>query len=125
MSLSIARMNDGIPTHSGDDTVESGLEPGDGVLGSDLVLVADSGLLLLPLGDTHTGSAHDDVEVHSEDSNSGVVLDSEIDVLLDSESEVSGLTRIKQGWTRCQGREEDKGQCRFGVAPGRSSSTSS
>lgn len=78
-------------TDSGDDTIESGLEPRDGVLGSDLVLVTDSGLLLLPLGDTHTRSAHDDVEVHSEDTNSRVVLDSEVNVLLDTESEVSGL----------------------------------
>jgi hypothetical protein len=77
--------------HSGDDTVESGLEPSDGVLGSDLVLESDSSLLLLPLGDTHTGSAHDDVEVHSEDTDSGVVLDSQVDVLLDTETEVSGL----------------------------------
>ena len=70
--------------------------------------MTDSGLLLLPLGDTHTGSAHDDVEVHSEDSDSGVVLDSEINVLLDSESKVSGLTVTRKGWTRCQGREETR-----------------
>jgi len=96
----------GRKTHSGDDTIEPGLEPRNGVLGSDFVLVSNSRLLLLPLGwrnkqegredgnevsedvsfvrahgrlrtsredakeltDTHTGSAHNDVEVHSENS---------------------------------------------------------
>lgn len=84
--------------------------------------MTDSGLLLLPLGDTHTRSAHDDVEVHSEDSDSGVVLDSEINVLLDSESEVPGLIRRRGGRDAKGGKT--KGQLAFEAAPGRSSSTS-
>lgn len=55
------------------------------------MLGTDSGLLGLSLGDSHTRSTHNDVEVHSEDTDSGIVLDSEIDVLLDTETEVSGL----------------------------------
>ena len=43
-----------------DDTVESLLEPGDGVLRPDFVGGSDTANLGLLSGDTHTWSAHDD-----------------------------------------------------------------
>lgn len=45
------------------------------------MLRADTGVLGLSAGDSVAGSAHDDVEVHTEDADTGVVLDSEVDVL--------------------------------------------
>lgn len=49
---------------------------------------------VLPGGNSHTRSAHDDVEVHTEDTDSGVVLDTEVDVLLNTETEVTGLGEV-------------------------------
>lgn len=53
--------------------------------------LADS---VLPGGNSHTGSAHDDVEVHTEDTDSRVVLDTEVNVLLNTETEVTGLGEV-------------------------------
>merc|ERR1712170_228009 len=47
-----------------------------------------------PLRDIVSGSVEDDVEVHAVDTDAGVVLDSQIDVLLDTEAKVTGLTEI-------------------------------
>lgn len=55
-------------TLSGNDTVESRLEPRDSVVGLNLVLSTDSGLLLLSDGNSGSGSSHDDVEVHTENT---------------------------------------------------------
>ena len=41
------------------------------------------------LGNSLTGSREDDVEVKSENTGGGVVLDAQIDVFINSESEVS------------------------------------
>jgi hypothetical protein len=54
------------------------------------VLGSNLGSSPLPPGDPHTWSSHDDVEVHTENTDSWVVLDTEINVLLDTETEVSG-----------------------------------
>lgn len=55
-------------TLSGNDTVESRLEPRDSVVGLNLVLSTDSGLLLLSDGNSGSRSSHDDVEVHTENT---------------------------------------------------------
>lgn len=68
-------------THTTDNSVEPLLEPRHAVLLLDLVLESDSATLVLPSGNSHTGSAHDDVEVHTEDTDTGVVLDTQVDVL--------------------------------------------
>lgn len=83
-----------IPRLTGNNAVETLLEPRDGLLGADLVGSTDTADLLLAAGDTHTGAAHDDVEVHTEDTDSGVVLDTEVDVLVDTEAEVAGLREV-------------------------------
>lgn len=41
-----------------------------------------------------SGSLEDDVEVHTEDTGEGVVLDAQIDVLLDAEAEVSSIREV-------------------------------
>ena len=80
-------------THK-DDTVEALLEPGHRVLLLHPVTRANACLLLLPPCYPCTGSAHDDVEVHAEDTDVGVVAGTEIDVLLDTETEVAGLGEV-------------------------------
>ena len=41
------------------------------------------------MSDVHAGASQNDVEVHSVDTDGGVVLDAQIDVLLDAEAEVA------------------------------------
>lgn len=77
-----------------DDTVESLLEPGNSLLRPDPVRSTDLADSVLPGSNSHTRSAHDDVEVHTEDTNSGVVLDTKVNVLLDTETEVTGLGEV-------------------------------
>lgn len=55
---------------------------------------ANLGLGTATLSDALTTATHADVEIHSVDSNSWVVLDAEIDVLGDSETEVTGLREV-------------------------------
>lgn len=62
--------------------------------------VANASSLALPAGDAHTGTAHDDVEVHTENTDSGVVLDTEVDVLVDTETEVAGGGEVAV-WSAC------------------------
>lgn len=58
------------------------------MLGSDSALAASA--------ESHSASwpLQDDVEVHAENTGEGVVLDSQIDVLLDSEAEVAGVREV-------------------------------
>lgn len=54
-------------------------------------MVDANGALLLPSnGDTLSGSGEDDVKVHTVDTDRGVVLQTEINVLVDTEAKVSG-----------------------------------
>ena len=80
-------------THQ-DDTIETLLEPAHRVLLLDTVLEAHPRLLLLPPRYTRTRTAHDDVEVHAEDTDRGVVPRPKIDVLLDAEPEVARLGEV-------------------------------
>jgi len=77
-----------------DDTLEAGAEPLLGVGLLDLVGSTDLGLAATTLGDALTWAGHAAVEVHSVDTNSWVVLDTEIDVLGDTETEVTGLGEV-------------------------------
>jgi hypothetical protein len=77
-----------------DDTIEPLLEPLDGLVTVDAVVGADGGLAATAAGDTLTGAGHAAVEVHAVDTNRRVVLDTEIDVLGDTESEVAGLGEV-------------------------------
>ena len=77
-----------------DNTVEALLEPLDGLLALDAVLVADAALHPAAAGDAVTRAGHAAVEVHAVDTDTGVVLDAEIDVLADTEAEVAGLGEV-------------------------------
>ena len=77
-----------------DDTVEPLLEPLDGLVTVDAVAGADRALAAAAAGDALTGTGHAAVEVHAVDTDRGVVLDAEIDVLADTEAEVAGLAEV-------------------------------
>ena len=55
---------------------------------------ADAAGLLPAVAHIHAGAAQHDVEVHAVDSDGRVVLDTQIDVLLDTESEVAVLAEV-------------------------------
>lgn len=55
---------------------------------------ADSGLGAAAASNTLTGAGHAAVEVHAVDTDTGVVLDAEIDVLGNTEAEVAGLGEV-------------------------------
>lgn len=67
-----------------EDTVEALLEPLLRLLACDTVRSSNATLLLLAFGDTATRAAKAAVKVHAEDTNSGVVLDTQVNVLLDT-----------------------------------------
>jgi len=58
------------------------------VVGADLALAAAA------TSDALAGAGHAAVEVHAVDTDTGVVLDSEVDVLADAEAEVAGLGEV-------------------------------
>ena len=77
-----------------DDAVELGLEPLHGVLLGEPVRKAHTASLATPVTDVHPSSAEDNVEVHPVDTNAGVVLDAQVDVLLDAEAKVSVVREV-------------------------------
>ena len=77
-----------------DDAVEALLEPSNGLVAVDAVVGADGALASAAADDALTRTGHAGVEVHAVDTDGGVVLDAEIDVLADAEAEVAGLTEV-------------------------------
>ena len=55
---------------------------------------ADGGLHAAAAGDALTRAGHAAVKIHAVDTDGGVVLDSEIDVLGDTEAEVASLGEV-------------------------------
>ena len=70
------------------------LEPVDGLLLVGLVQVANDTSGSLSSGNTVTVAAHDNVEVHTVNTNTWVVLDTQVDVLVDTETKVTGGTEV-------------------------------
>ena len=70
------------------------LEPLHGLLASHLVRVAKSASLGLSLRHATTGASQLHVEIHTEDTGVGVVLDTEINVLLNTETEVARVGEV-------------------------------
>jgi len=97
-TLALAPSHDPLTTTSSgtlaDDGVEARLEPLDGVVAVDAVAGTDAALAVAAAADALTGAGHAAVEVHAVDTNTGVVLDAEIDVLADAEAEVAGLREV-------------------------------
>lgn len=77
-----------------DGSIKSILEPLEGVLLSNTLTWANGALLSLLEGHTSTGATKDNVEIHTIDTNVRIVLDSKIDVLVDTETEVTGVVEV-------------------------------
>jgi len=80
--------------HLSDNAIEAALEPLDGLVTLNAVSSTDPGLHAAAASDTLTGAGHAAVEVHAVDTDGGVVLDTKIDVLADTEAEVAGLGEV-------------------------------
>jgi len=64
-------------------------EPLLGIIRSDSLEFTEFSSGVLSLGDSLSSSGEDDVEVHTENTSVGIVLDSKIDVFFNTESEVT------------------------------------
>ena len=80
-------------THK-DNTIKALLKPCHRILLLHLMLESNASLLCLPLRHTTTRATHDDVEVHTENTDVGVVTRTQIDVLLDAKAEVARLGEV-------------------------------
>jgi hypothetical protein len=60
-----------------------------GIIRSDSLEFTEFASGVLSLGDSLTSSGENDVEIHTENTSVGIVLDSKIDVFFNTESEVS------------------------------------
>ena len=67
------------------------LEPFHGLVFADSVLGSNSGFASSSETDSASGSLEDDVEVHTEDTGEGVILHTQIDVFLDTETEAASI----------------------------------
>ena len=76
------------------DTVVLLLEPLHGLLASHLVRVTNSAALSLSLRHTTTGTRQLHIEIHTEDTRVRVVLDTQINVLLNTETEVARVGEV-------------------------------
>ena len=56
--------------------------------------VTDAARLLLAVTHVHAGAAQHHIEVHAVDTDGGVVLDAQVDVLLDAKTEVAVLREV-------------------------------
>merc|ERR1712240_809278 len=77
-----------------DDSIVLSLEPLHGVLLGQTVGESNLADLLPPVSDVAAGSSEDHEEVHSIDTNAGIVLDAEVNVLVDTEAEVSVVGEV-------------------------------
>jgi hypothetical protein len=77
-----------------DDTIILGLEPLHGVLLHKSVWEANATRLLFSVPDVQTGTTEDNIKVHTIDTDTGIIFDSQVDVLLDTETEVTILAKI-------------------------------
>ena len=64
-------------------------EPKLGVVGSHTLELSNAGLLSSTLGNSVASSLEDNGEIHTENTGGGVVLNSEIDMFVDTKSEVA------------------------------------
>ena len=71
-------------------------EPLLGLISGNSLVLSELGVGVLSSGDSLTGSGEDHVEVHAENTSVGIVLNSEIDMLIDTKTEVTYILFISQ-----------------------------
>ena len=76
------------------DTIEPLFEPRNGILLLYSVLEANTSVLSPPPSHTSSRSSHHDIEVHTKNTDTGVIPSTEIDMFLDTKSEVSSLGEV-------------------------------
>ena len=64
-------------------------EPQFRVVGANTLELADTASLCSALGDSVTSALEDDGEIHAENTSGGIIFNSEINVLIDTKSEVA------------------------------------
>jgi hypothetical protein len=69
-------------------------EPLLGIIGGDSLMSSEFTLGMLSLCDSLSSSGEDHVEVHTENTGVGIVLNSEIDMLINTKSEVAYLIKF-------------------------------
>ena len=67
-------------------------EPLLGLVSGDSLVLSELARGVLSSGDSLAGSSENDVEVHTENTSVGIILDSEIDMLVNTKTEVAYLT---------------------------------
>ena len=77
-----------------DDSIVRLLEPLHGLLAGHLVRIANVAALSLALAHTATRTSQLHVEIHTEDTGVGIVLDTQINVLLNTKTEVSRVGEV-------------------------------
>lgn len=70
------------------------LEPFHGFLLRDSVLIADSALSSLPVRHTVARPGQHHIEIHAIDPNTWVILDSQVNMLLNSEAKVTLIREV-------------------------------
>lgn len=76
------------------NTVKLGLEPVDGLLLVDLVVDANLANSTATLSNALSRASQDNEKVHTVDTDAGIVLDAQVNVLLDTETKVSGGAEV-------------------------------
>jgi hypothetical protein len=65
-----------------------------GIIGGDSLMLSEFTTGVLSVGDSLSSSGEDHVEVHTENTGVGIVFNSEIDVLINTKSEVAYLIKL-------------------------------
>jgi len=58
-------------------------------------MLSEFALSVLSSGDSLAGSSEDNVEIHTENTSVGVILDTKINMLINTESEVTCIKELK------------------------------
>ena len=80
------------------DTIEALLEPSSRLLLTHTVWSTNTRLAVLAAGHTHTWTSHADIKVHTENTNTWVILDTQVNVFGNTEAtqRVAGLSRNRR-----------------------------
>ena len=76
------------------DTVILGLEPFHGIVLGESVGESQAAGLVLLVAHVHAGTAEDDIEVHTINTDGRVVLDTQVNVFLDTETKIAALSLL-------------------------------
>ena len=76
------------------DTIEALLEPSSRLLLTHTVWSTNTRLAVLAAGHTHTWTSHADIKVHTENTNTWVILDTQVNVCGNTEAKVTRVGEV-------------------------------